>query len=204
MKISLTNSKLGALIPSLNLPAIITCRKDAPCKHLCYACKGNFKYPNVTKSHLNNYQHFLNNPEDFFNEIKEFLKSPLRIYSFFRWHASGDIISKEYFINMIKIADACPDIKFLAFTKQFEIINEYVKVFGISTIPNNLHIVFSMWDKNFKVENPYNFPTTWVDFKDKSQNPKIPEMAIPCIGKCWQCQSCWSLQQGQSVVFHQH
>ena len=45
--ISTTNSKLGSFIPSFNFPPIVTCRKDAPCKKMCYACKGNFMFKNV-------------------------------------------------------------------------------------------------------------------------------------------------------------
>lgn len=204
MKISLTNSKLGAQIPSLNLPPIITCRKNAPCGHLCYARKGNFRFPNVKKSHIDNLEHYQKDPDGFFNEIIDYLANGLITYKFFRWMSSGDIVDDKFLLGMIKVAQKCPDVKFLSFTKKFEIINEFVNATGIESIPNNLHIVFSMWDKTFKVDNPYNFPTTWVDFADKTQNPEIPEFAIPCIGQCWKCQSCWSLHSGQSVVFHQH
>ena len=47
MKISITNSKLGAKIPALNLPALKTCRAGAPCRKGCYALKGNWLYANV-------------------------------------------------------------------------------------------------------------------------------------------------------------
>lgn len=204
MKISLTNSKLGAQIPSINLPPIITCRKNAPCSHLCYACKGNFCYPNVKKSQLDNLNHYKTNPEDYFQQIVKFLTTGLVTYKYFRWHSAGDIPDSQYLYKMIEVACVCPEVKFLAFTKQFEIVNNIINEIGIDNFPNNLKIVFSMWDKDYKVDNPYDFPTTWVDFKDKSKNPQIPELSIPCIGKCYECQSCWSLHKGQSVVFHQH
>ena len=50
VKISTTVSKLGATIPTINLPPIITCRPDAPCKHGCYALRGHFIYPAVKKT----------------------------------------------------------------------------------------------------------------------------------------------------------
>lgn len=204
MKISITNSKLGAKIPSLNLPPIITCRKNAPCAHLCYACKGNFRFPNVKQSHMDNFNHYKRDPEDFFNQVIEYLNGDLVTYKYFRWHSSGDMPDEQYLYGMIRVAKSCPNVKFLAFTKQFEIVNKVMDEIGTESFPNNLRIVFSMWDKDYKVSNPYNFPTTWVDFCDKTKNPDIPELAIPCIGQCWKCQSCWSLQKGQSVVFHQH
>lgn len=213
MKISLTNSKLGAQIPSVNLPAIITCRENAPCSHLCYACKGNFRYPNVKKTHLDNLQHYQNDPEGYFDSIIDFLNNGLTSYRFLRWHSSGDIVDLRYFEGMVHVAKACPQTKFLCFTKKFEIVNKFCDRELIeydnpdeTILPTNLRIVFSMWDEkfNFCVANPYRFPTTWVRFKDGSMDDKIPETAIPCIGKCYQCQSCWSLQPGQSTYFNQH
>ena len=64
MKISLTNSKLGDKIPSLNLPAGATCRSDAPCRSGCYALKGTWLYPNVKNSLKANLDEFMSNPED--------------------------------------------------------------------------------------------------------------------------------------------
>lgn len=64
MHISLSNSKLGDKIPSFNLPAIVTCRPDAPCKSQCYACKGHWLYPNVKASLKANLDEFINDPEN--------------------------------------------------------------------------------------------------------------------------------------------
>lgn len=201
--ISLTNSKLGGQIPSINLPPIKTCRKTGlPCAHLCYGRKGNFRFSNTEQSRENNYQEYLKDPMNYFGTIKKFLTSGLVSYKFFRYHATGDIPEKTYFELMLKVAKEVPEVKFLAFTKQFEIVNEELNA-GI-IIPENMKIVFSAWDKDFKVPNPYDFPVTYVSFKDNSKNPNIPEFAIPCIGKCYECRACWNLQKGQSVVFNQH
>lgn len=199
--ISKTNSKLSGQIPSVNLPAVYTCRSNAPCKHLCYATRGNFTFPNVQKSHKDNLAYFIAHPNDFFNDIIKELNG-LVSYRYFRWHSSGDIVNKDYLLGMIRVAKKCKSVKFLCFTKKFELINDYLS--EGNTIPSNLHIVFSAWDKDFKVENPYNLPMTFVDFKNPKNNPNIPELAIPCVGKCYECQACWSLKKGQSVVFHQH
>ena len=49
--VSTTVSKLGPTIPTVNLPALVTCRPDAPCRtEGCYALQGNFRYPGVQKS----------------------------------------------------------------------------------------------------------------------------------------------------------
>lgn len=202
MKISLKNSKLGGAIPSINLPPLQTCRENAPCAKLCYARKGNWTYNNVKKSHLDNLEHFNTNPANFFDEIIKTLNNGDIIYRFFRWHSSGDIPNLTYLMGMVKVARECPQTKFLAFTKKFELVNMYLSIYV--ELPSNLKIVYSAWNKNFEVPNPYNLPVTYVMFKNEEDNPQIPEFAIPCIGKCYECKSCWSLQKGQSVVFKQH
>lgn len=201
VKISLTNAKLGGKIPSINLPAGLTCRADAPCQKGCYAKKGNWLYKNVKKSLEENLNTYLNNPKQYFNEIVNFLNDNDVTYKFFRWHSSGDIVNYDYLLGMVDVAKRCKKTKFLCFTKKFFFINHYLKS---NELPKNLKIVFSAWDKTFEVLNPYNMPVTYVNFKDKSKNADIPEFAIPCIGDCKSCKSCWSLKPGQSVVFNQH
>lgn len=200
--ISQTNSKLGGAIPSINLPAGKTCRADAPCQKGCYAKRGNWLYKNVQQSLTNNLLAYLADPEDYFNQIIEKLNNEDVVYKFFRWHSSGDIVDEKYLQGVIRVAEASKFTKFLCFTKKFNLVNEYLRKGG--KIPENLKIVFSAWDKNFEVPNPYNLPVTYVFFKDESRNADIPEFAIPCVGKCYECKACWSLEKGQSVVFNQH
>lgn len=200
MKISLTNSKLGDKIPSLNLPTTV-CRADAPCKKGCYAMKGNWLFKNVVTSLQSNLDHFLNDSEGFFNEIINYINNGDIIYKFFRWFSSGDIVNEKFLNGMVKVAKKCKQTKFLCFTKKFELVNQYLNV---SELPKNLKIVFSAWDKDFKVENPHNLPVTYINFKDPTKNADIPEFAIPCIGTCSSCKACWSLKKGQSVYFDQH
>lgn len=202
VKISTTNAKLGGKILSVNLPPIATCRSDAPCAKLCYARKGNFTYENVRKSHLNNYNIFKEDSNKYFDDIIEYLTNDDIVYKFMRWHSSGDIIDYKYLLGMVKVAESCPQTKFLAFTKKYELVNIYLDL-G-KEFPSNLKIVFSLWDKNFKVDNKYNLPITCVNFKNKDLNIDFPEFAIPCVGKCYECKACWSLEKGQAVIFNQH
>lgn len=199
--ITTTNSKLGHQIPSINMPAIKTCRADAPCKSICYANKGNYRYTKIQEGLQARLDLFINDSDKFFNTIISEL-SGLTTYKYVRWHSSGDIVNYKYLEGMTKVAKAIPETKFLCFTKKFNLVNLYLSLGH--EIPNNLHIVFSAWDKDFIVDNPNNLPVTYVNFKDKTKNANIPETAIPCMGDCQRCLACWELQKGQSVYFNQH
>jgi len=198
--ITTTNSKLGHQIPNINMPVSV-CRADAPCKKGCYAKKGNYMYEKIQAGMRERLDLFLNDSNKFFNTIISEL-SGLSTYKYVRWHASGDIVNFKYLEGMIKVANACKDTNFLCFTKKFNLVNLYLSLGR--ELPTNLHIVFSGWDKDFIVDNPYNLPMTYVNFKDKTKNANIPETAIPCKGKCDTCLACWELVNGQSVYFDFH
>ena len=194
--VSNTNTKLGSQIFSINLPAGITCRADAPCSKGCYAKKGNWLYPNVRGSLNENLEHYRENPKLFFESIA----AQTTLVKYCRWHSSGDIVDAAYFEGMCKVARKNKDTHYLCFTKKYEIINDYLA--SGKRIPKNLSVVLSAWS-DWIPENPYNLPTTWVYGKDFN-NDIIPKDAIPCIGKCENCQACWGLKKGQHVYFHKH
>lgn len=197
--ISTKNSKLGQMIPTINLPAITTCRANAPCRKGCYACKGRFRFSTVQKSLEKNYNIYKNNPQNYFNQIQVYLTA--LPYKYFRYHSSGDIVDTQYLLGMIETANKCKKTKFLCFTKKFEIVNEYLANGGI--IPKNLNIVFSAWGI-FIPDNPYNLPMTYVNFSKNGLDKTIPNKAKQCNGQCATCQMCWKLKRGQSVYFNFH
>lgn len=201
VKISLSVSKLGYQIPNISLAPQLSCRADAPCAKGCYGKKGHFLYKNVQASHINNYNVYKEDKDLYFNEIINYLTNGLISYKFFRWHTVGDIVDYDYLLGMIKVAKKCKNVKFLAFTKKYELVNEYLKD---NQLPKNLRIIYSAWHKGWQVPNPYNMPVAYVFFKKENLNPEIPELAIPCQGHCEKCQACWNLKSGQSVFFHQH
>jgi len=135
-------------------------------------------------------------------DIELEINNGLVSYSYFRWHAAGDIVDERYFDGMVKVAIDLPNTSFLAFTKKFEIVNKYLRSGGV--IPENLHIVFSAWGDSFKIKNPYRFPVAYVRFSDDSQNKTIPKEAVECSGNCTKCLQCWKIKKGESVVFNKH
>lgn len=193
-------SKLGTDIPSVNLPPVVTCRKEAPCYKKCYARKGRFSFSHNKQLLQRNYDVWRNDPEAFENDVRVAAWHS----RFFRWHSSGDIPDEKYLDMMVRIAKDVPETRFLAFTKKCEMINEWIRKNG--DLPENLSVVFSAWGSIFIPENPYQLSVAYVNLKDGSC--KIPEDALRCPKYCGDCVmtgcSCWDLKKNMSVVFNEH
>ena len=187
---------MGA-IPSVSLPACITCNPEVPCFKKCYAVRLANRYKQTKSAYQRNLNILNTDPYIYWLQIQ----SAAAMNRFFRFHVSGDIPNYEYFIDMCKTAKKLPNTKFLAFTKQYTYINQYLE--SGETIPENLQIIFSNWD-NFKCYNPYNLPTCEIIFKgqEPSENWKI------CGGNCTECAcrgiGCWELKQGETIAIYEH
>ena len=158
-----SNRKTGD-IPTINLPAFITCaqctRSQTGCggSGMCYAMNGLQAMGTSVKARCRNLVLFRRNPGRFF----KLAAADTAAYRLARWHDSGDIVNAAYFEGMISVARMNPDTIYLAMTKQLNIINEYCDRNGRDTIPANLQILISKWDNFDAGENRYNFPTTEV------------------------------------------
>lgn len=194
-------TKLGASIPSVNLPPGRTCRPDAPCFKLCYARKGRFAFSHTKDLLAGNLNLWLTDPERYEREIE----CAAYTSRFFRFHSSGDIPNAPYLSMMTRVASRCKDTSFLCFTKQYELVNDFITAHGLDSIPENLHIVFSAWG-SFVPDNPHRLPAAYI--KLKKEPCVIPETAHQCSGFCGDCvmsgRSCWDLKAGESVCFNQH
>lgn len=199
MKISISpgNVKMGA-VPSVSLPPVITCPKNAPCARKCYAAKLCRLRPSVRNAYQNNFD-VLN---DDWNEYWRQVRFAVSMTRYFRFHVSGDIPNPAYFKEMVITAKQSPETHILAFTKQYDIVNCYLDAFG--SLPANLHIIFSEWSDGWNVPNPYNLPTSAVIFKgsEPRENWKV------CGGNCAACacqgMGCWELKNGETIAFYEH
>lgn len=198
VSISTGNRKMGA-IPSVSLPACITCNPDAPCFAKCYAAKLERIYTNTRNAYARNLDILEADPGAYWSQVD----AAAMTARFFRFHVSGDIPNIEYFIQMVRTARSLPDTKFLAFTKQYEIVNLYINTFGPDAIPRNLKIIFSNWGA-WKCENPHSLPTCEIILKGSEPAPnwKI------CGGNCTACAcagiGCWELKNGETIAIYEH
>ena len=198
VKISAGNSKLGS-IPSVSLPAGITCRKDCECYKKCYARRLERMRPSVRNAYQHNLTLLQETPDIYWREVE----ASIMMSRFFRFHVSGDIPDNVYFAHMIEIAERNSHCEILCFTKKYDIVNEYLEFGG--KIPKNLHIVFSGW-VGLEMDNPYLLPEAHVRYKEGTTTAK--PTAKECGGNCTDCLltegGCWSLQSGEQVIFNEH
>lgn len=198
VSISKGNAKMGA-IPSVSLPPIITCPKGAPCAGKCYAAKLCRIYPNVRNAYQNNLGILNSSPGEYWRQVREAIAKT----KYFRFHVSGDIPDLNYFKQMCLIAIEYPDTQILAFTKRYNIVNDYINMLAFHELPDNLHIIFSEWGEQ-KPHNPHNLPTSAVIFKgtEPRDDWKI------CGGNCTECAcrgvGCWELKKGETIAFYEH
>lgn len=196
VSISKGNAKMGA-IPSVSLPACITCNPSAPCFKKCYAVKLARRYKTVSTAYERNLHILNNDPSAYWVQVK----AAASMSRFFRFHVSGDIPNLEYFNYMVQCAAELPNTNFLAFTKQYNIVNTYLNNGGV--IPSNLKIIFSNWGA-WKCENPHGLPECEIILKG---NEPAPDWKI-CGGNCTECAcrgiGCWELKNGETIAIYEH
>lgn len=191
------NIKTGP-IPVINLPAIETCRKDAPCFKECYAAKQYRYRTNNLEAHRRNLRAYQENPRAFF----DFVAGNTALDRFCRWFGSGDIVDAEFLAGMVRVARRNKETKYLAFTKKYDIVNAYLD--SGKKFPKNLTIILSGWGASFPAINPHNLPVAYVRFGDEKEDIGIPVDAFPCAGNCANCIACWRMKAGEAVCFKKH
>ena len=135
IKLSTGNRKTGQGLWIFSLPAQSTCiGSTTMCRKRCYAMKAQRIYPNVRNSREQNLQETFK--DSFVNDLTKAINTN-KFITYFRIHEAGDFYSQEYLDKWIEIAEKHPRIKFLAFTKNFDI--DYSKA------PDNLKIVISIF-----------------------------------------------------------
>ena len=196
------NRKLGSQVCGLSMPYVITCREDAPCKTTgCYCSKGVQRFSNIYGTYCKNLRLYHELGDEFFDKITAYLK--FSGYKFMRFLDSGDIVDYNFFLGLVKVCKDNPKVKFLIYTKKYDIVNSYLQ--ANNEIPKNLKVYFSAWDKDWMIDNPFNLQIAYIDFDDKTKNPEIPTDAFCCqdgTGCCSTCYKCWHTTK--DVVFRQH
>ena len=195
------NRKLGKACISVPFPVAV-CNPEAPCFQKCYAQHGCQSFANVQGAYYRNLRLYNNSADDFFEQLYYKVKfSGLPMVRFFD---SGDFPDMEFLVRSVEFVKRFPNVKFMAYTKKYDLINEYLDKGG--ELPDNYNIFFSAWDRLWMVPNPHNLPIAYVKFKDARMTPDIPKYAFHCPGRestCSACMVCWN-KRVKAVYFDEH
>lgn len=200
----------GEIVPSFSLAPLITCPPAAfdpvsGCAFKCYADAMTSPRPSIAKSWAKNTVLWEKEPERVKRELAGYLITENPEY--FRYNVGGDIppVHTETYVSMIfELAERFPETDFLIFTRRYKAISDHVAARG-GTVPQNLHILFSAWDKPLPAAvNPYNFPQTVV----LQPGTPVPRGGFTCGGCCFECGcrgvGCWVLKPGAVLYFFEH
>lgn len=202
------NSKLGT-IPAWNVAPVVTCAgcaKKTCAVDGCYAVKNmfahgyNYNTNNVLKAWTDNTKLAftdLDKLEKQLNIYFDFMEMSITSAKFFRIHSAGDFFSVKYAEMWKRIAEKHTGIKFLAFTKQFDIIRKV----DFSAL-ENFSLVLSGWTG---IEIPADLLEKYHAAFCVEKGNTAPVDALECPGNCDTCGMCWNLNKiNSNVYFHKH
>lgn len=198
LHISKGNKKIGR-VHNFSMAPGITCPNCSGCLEYCYDIKAVLQYGNVVNARAENTLMMKADMVGTFKQIDDYI-SKRRVHKFFRWHVSGDIISVEYFDNMVQIARKHPDWIFWTYTKAYRYVNAWLDANGKDALPANLSVMFSVWN-GMECPNPYGMPTfTCIQ---EGMTPAPNEWRCP--GNCEACiRSGHGCPHGESSNVDEH
>jgi len=198
------NSKLNG-IPAWNLLPMCTCSPEArrTCGiNGCYAVKNALchGYDMEKNNCLRAWTENTVLSRKHLRKLEKLLDAWLEKYhpALFRVHSSGDFFSIEYARMWKRLAKKHPETRFLAFTKQFDIVR-HVRFYQTE----NFELVLSGWTGITIPEDlRKHYRVAWCD---DGAETRIPENAIHCPGDCNHCKACWFLSKmGRDSYFTKH
>ena len=200
VKVSEGNSKTGKNCRTVSLIPGHDCQNCKACLHDCYDVNNVCWQQNVQNIRALNSAIHSYNIDKYWNDIEMDIKynytTELRI------NVGGDS-TYEDFIHIREIALRNLKCDFLFFTKNYNDLNKFLNEFEF---PNNVRPIWSRWI-GLESNNIHNVPEAHVMMSNgKTTAPEYG--AYFCTGNCSEChfnnRGCWTLQEGESVVFIEH
>ena len=165
----------------------------------CYACKGNYVWPNVKAAHarrLESVMDALSGDEGRAKWVAAFV-TLLAGVPHFRWHDSGDLQSVEHFALIVAVCEATPNTRHWLPTKEPRYVKRYA-----GALPENLVVRVSA--PMIDTGAPQGFANSSVVHKHKAPQAGAHVCPAPAQGgKCGDCRACWN-RDVAVVSYHAH
>jgi len=153
----------------------------------CYALKGNYRrFPSVFNAMDQRYNKIVDDLILWRDSMVIVINSDkVKKHGIFRWHDSGDLQSIEHLDALVYIAKKIPSVKFWIPTREYKIVQEYLKKY--LKFPDNFilrisaHII-SKKAPNFQLSSTVNY----------NSNNSFNCVAASQGGKCLDCRACWN------------
>lgn len=148
----------------------------------CYAMRNNYLWPAVQKS-MQQRLESLTHPQ--WPDAMAYLISDSET-KHFRWHDSGDLQSLAHLLNIVRVAELLPKVKFYLPTREKKVVHDYLRSFG--RFPRNLVVRLSaaMVDAS---------PPEGASHTSTVHRHGAPSgFACPAHlqgNKCGDCRACW-------------
>lgn len=203
VKLMKGNSKTGESCWTVSLIPIADCPNCKGCQHDCYDVNNVCWRTDVARQRAINSAIHKYDPERFWAEVSAEVQ---RLYvEQLRLNVGGDLTDEDfYYVEALGKANPRTDILF--FTKNYKGLNAFYA--SGHRFPFNIKDNMSPW-KGMDFENPYNRPCAHVLYEDGTSDAYMPEFgAYYCGGNCTAChfkgEGCWTLKEGEHVVFLAH
>lgn len=147
--------------------------------HKCYALRGNYAWPRV-KNKLQFRLNSLHNPL-WIEAMTYLIRDSGDLH--FRWHDSGDLQGLWHLSNIVRVAEALPEVKFWLPTREVKYVQDYLDT---AKFPENLVVRISSPMIDMR---PLNFPHTSTVHKGQAYGHVCP--ARTQDNKCGSCRACW-------------
>ncbi|MBE6526359.1 MAG: hypothetical protein E7Z63_01115 [Thermoplasmata archaeon] len=182
-----------------------TCAKGVPCaectpegKERCYAISS------VKRRTLESSRSLVDNTEvlraGLYDQWIAFMVRNSYGFGAIRFNTYGDFESVDYLKASVEVARQV-GIPCLAFTKQFDVLEQYLEMYGYDSIPQNYTILLSTWE-GMEIDNRLSrmFPQT-VYVRDINT---IDDWSKVCAGNCDSCGFCIGRPAGDRVYLIDH
>ena len=105
----------------------------------------------------------------------------------FRFQAHGDLGNRTHYINLARIAEANPKVKFALWTKNLEVIKDG----GMIKLPNLVHVYSTPKLNQLKPVRPKGFDKVFSVY-DRPFLREHTEIEINCAKSCNECRICYA------------
>lgn len=200
VKIQQGNRKTGVNCWTVSLLPVVDCVNCDKCMWDCYDLKSDLIYPAVINDRCRNSAIHKADPNRFWTEVNQQIKA--NYVTEFRINVGGDLTDDD-FGYVAELGRNNRRTMILFFTKNYKGINKYLTN---NEFPKNVKTLMSVWE-GMEMDNPRHLPCSHVLWEDGTIT--APQYGgYLCMGNCSECafwsKGCWSLKQGEHVVFQAH